>query len=71
MVARAVDPGPSDSAYIIYNKYSEILKSGGSYIGITTNNLAEYTGVLLGLRAAQQFAGPSDGSSILTAIAYW
>ncbi len=54
------NPGPSASAYIIYNKYNEILKSGGSYIGITTNNLAEYTGVLLGLRAAQQFAGPTD-----------
>jgi ribonuclease HI/ADP-ribose pyrophosphatase YjhB (NUDIX family) len=54
------NPGPSASAYIIYNKYDEILESGGSYIGITSNNMAEYTGVLLGLQAAKQFAGKSD-----------
>src|SRR5690606_17097957 len=34
------NPGPSASAYVIYNKYDEILESGGSYIGITTNNQA-------------------------------
>ncbi len=54
------NPGPSASAYIIYNKYNEILESGGSYIGITSNNQAEYTGVLLGLQAARQFAGNND-----------
>lgn len=54
------NPGPSASAYIIYNAYNEILESGGSYIGITTNNQAEYTGVLLGLQAAKQFAGNND-----------
>lgn len=54
------NPGPSASGYIIYNKYKEILESGGSYIGITSNNQAEYTAVLLALRAARQFAGESD-----------
>lgn len=54
------NPGPSASAYVIYNKFNEILESGGSYIGITTNNQAEYTGVLLGLKAARQFADQND-----------
>jgi ribonuclease HI len=54
------NPGPSASAYIIYNKHNEILESGGSYIGITSNNLAEYTAVLLGLKAALRFAGAQD-----------
>lgn len=54
------NPGPSASAYIIYNAQNSIIESGGSYIGITANNLAEYTGVLLGLKAAQQHAGDSD-----------
>lgn len=54
------NPGPSASAYIIYNKFNEILESGGSYIGITSSNVAEYTGVLLGLRAAQKFASVED-----------
>lgn len=54
------NPGPSASAYVIHNNRGEILESGGSYIGITTNNQAEYTGVLLGLQAAQKFAGSQD-----------
>lgn len=54
------NPGPSASAYVIYNKFNEILESGGSYIGITSNNQAEYTAVLLALKAARQFAGQAD-----------
>lgn len=54
------NPGPSAAAYVIYNNYKEILESGGSYIGITTNNQAEYTGVLLALKAARQFANEDD-----------
>lgn len=57
------NPGPSASAYVIYNNHDEILESGGSYIGITTNNQAEYTAVLLALKAAQQYA--SSGDTIL------
>ena len=54
------NPGPSASAYVIYNRFNEILESGGSYIGITSNNQAEYTGVLLGLKAATKYAGLGD-----------
>lgn len=54
------NPGPSASAYIIYNRFNEILESGGSYIGITSNNQAEYTAVLLALKAARQFASQND-----------
>lgn len=54
------NPGPSASAYVIYNKYNDILESGGSYIGITTNNQAEYTGVLIGLKAAQKHASQDE-----------
>ena len=54
------NPGPSASSYIIYNQYDEILESGGSYIGITSNNQAEYTGVVLALEAAKKFASTDD-----------
>lgn len=54
------NPGPSASAYVIYNNRQEILESGGSYIGITSNNQAEYTAVILGLKAAGKFAGQDD-----------
>lgn len=54
------NPGPSASAYVIYNNRQGILESGGSYIGITSNNQAEYTAVVLALKAAQKFAGADD-----------
>lgn len=54
------NPGPSAAGYVIYNQFKEILKSGGSYIGITNNSQAEYMGVLLALKAARQFADKND-----------
>lgn len=54
------NPGPSASAYVIYNNRQEIIESGGSYIGITSNNQAEYTAVVLALKAAQKFANQDD-----------
>ncbi len=54
------NPGPSASGYVIYNSFNEIVESGGSYIGITSNNQAEYRGLLLALEAVTKFAGSSD-----------
>lgn len=46
------NPGPSASGYIIMDKDQNILAQGGEYLGITTNNQAEYHGVRLGLEKA-------------------
>lgn len=54
------NPGPSASAFVIYNQQDQILESGGSYIGITSNNQAEYTAVLLALKAASRYASKKD-----------
>lgn len=48
------NPGPSASGYVIFNSSEDILDEGGSYLGITTNNQAEYQGVLTGLRKAKE-----------------
>ncbi len=48
------NPGPSSSAYVIIGPDQEIVISGGEYIGITTNNQAEYQGVRLGLEKARE-----------------
>lgn len=53
------NPGPSASGYVIYRDGKQ-LESGGQYIGITTNNQAEYTAVLLGLQAACKYADASS-----------
>ena len=46
------NPGPSASGYVVMNRRQDVLNQGGMYLGITTNNQAEYHGVRLGLEKA-------------------
>lgn len=46
------NPGPSASGFVVMNQNQEVLHQGGMYLGITTNNQAEYHGVRLGLEKA-------------------
>lgn len=48
------NPGPSASGYIIMNEQGQVTHEGGVYLGITTNNQAEYHGVILGLEKAHE-----------------
>jgi ribonuclease HI/pterin-4a-carbinolamine dehydratase len=46
------NPGPSASGYVLYDKEDNVLVDEGVYLGITTNNQAEYTALKLGLERA-------------------
>lgn len=46
------NPGPSASGFVIMNRNQDVVHQGGMYLGITTNNQAEYHGVRLGLEKA-------------------
>jgi mutator protein MutT len=46
------NPGPSASGFVVMNNNQDVLNQGGMYLGITTNNQAEYHGVRLGLEKA-------------------
>lgn len=46
------NPGPSASGFVILNARRDVIHQGGMYLGITTNNQAEYHGVRLGLEKA-------------------
>lgn len=48
------NPGPSAAGYIIVNAQGKVIAQGGEYLGITTNNQAEYQGVRIGLERAMQ-----------------
>jgi ribonuclease HI len=48
------NPGPSASGFVIINEAGEVVTEGGAYLGITTNNVAEYQAVYLGLERAQE-----------------
>ena len=47
-------PGPSAAGFVIMNERGEVVSEGGAYLGITTNNIAEYQAVYLGLERAQE-----------------
>lgn len=44
------NPGPAGIGVVIKNEKGEVLRDLGKAIGITTNNVAEYTAVLTALR---------------------
>lgn len=46
------NPGPSASGFVVMDNQENVLHEGGMYLGITTNNQAEYHGVRLGLEKA-------------------
>ncbi len=48
------NPGPSAAAFVVMNAREEILVDGGSYLGVTTNNQAEYQAVFFGLKKASE-----------------
>ncbi len=48
------NPGPSSFGGVIYNKYGDELDTYGAFIGLTTNNVAEYCGLLAGLNRCQR-----------------
>jgi ribonuclease HI len=43
------NPGPSSSGYAIFDMDGNTIEKGGEYLGVTTNNQAEYQAVKLGL----------------------
>lgn len=50
------NPGESASGYVILTPDGAVIESGGEYLGITTNNQAEYQAVKLALQKAFNYA---------------
>ncbi len=48
------NPGPAAAGAVVYTPDGEILADAAEPIGIATNNVAEYRGLLLGLRTARE-----------------
>ena len=46
------NPGPSSSGFVVLDMDDKILVDKGVYLGVTTNNQAEYTALRLGLEEA-------------------
>lgn len=48
------NPGPSAIGYVIMDMEDNILEDKAQYLGVTTNNQAEYTALKMGLEACQR-----------------
>lgn len=48
------NPGPSAAGYVIYDDQHVLLRTKGSYLGVTTNNQAEYVALKLALDEVRQ-----------------
>ncbi len=48
------NPGPSASGFVILDMNDKVLVDRGVYLGVTTNNQAEYTALKLGLEEAHK-----------------
>lgn len=47
------NPGPSAAGYVLVDEGSQVIEQNGEYLGVTTNNQAEYQAVCIGLEAAR------------------
>jgi ribonuclease HI len=46
------NPGPAASGAVLLDPSGEVVEEVGAYLGVATNNLAEWTALVLGLEAA-------------------
>jgi ribonuclease HI len=46
------NPGPAAGGAVLMNEHGAVLQEVGLFIGIATNNFAEWTALVIGLRAA-------------------
>ena len=46
------NPGPAASAAVLLEPGGELIEEVGAYLGVATNNVAEWTALVLGLEAA-------------------
>ncbi len=51
------NPGEAGCGAVIYDEHGEILKELSSYLGSSTNNVAEYRGLLMGLEGVLELGG--------------
>jgi ribonuclease HI len=52
------NPGPAAYGFVLEAEDGTVLASEGAAIGIATNNVAEYSGLIAGLRRALELAVP-------------
>ncbi|MBI1758447.1 MAG: bifunctional RNase H/acid phosphatase [Actinobacteria bacterium] len=61
------NPGPAGYGTVVRDgDTGEVLAERAGFLGATTNKVAEYQGLLAGLRAAAEFAGPDSAATAVS-----
>jgi ribonuclease HI len=50
------NPGPSASGMVLMNEHHDVIESFGRFLGVATNNQAEWTAVKLAVEAAAKYS---------------
>lgn len=53
------NPGPAASGAVLTDESGDVLREVGTFLGVATNNVAEWTGLITGLEAALEL-GATD-----------
>ncbi len=56
------NPGPAGAGMVLFDPQGQLQAKKGRYLGETTNNVAEYQALLLGLEEAQRLGVKNSGS---------
>jgi len=48
------NPGPAATGFLIKDEEGQVVKKGGTFLGLATNNEAEYRALIEGLQAAKK-----------------
>ncbi len=54
------NPGPGAGAFVALDEDGEVFERGGIFLGTTTNNQAEYNGVLLAFNFLKKLSGKPE-----------
>jgi len=57
------NPGPAAAAYLIFDSDRQLIQQGGQFLGVKTNNEAEYQGMLLALQALSKLSLPTPAAT--------
>lgn len=63
--ASRANPGHAGAGIVIFNE-AKVVHQAGYYLGIKTNNQAEYLGLLIGVWSAKKIMSPKDTLSIFS-----
>lgn len=50
------NPGPAATGFVLKDENGQVLKKGGRFLGLATNNEAEYQALIEGLKVAKEFS---------------